>query len=109
MVGNRVLPGFILLCGSIVVSGYTSVNGSSVDQAEKVKKWADGSPMPLPQPKGSVLVSDGSPMPLPEPKKGMLLADGSPMPLPEPKNSILVADGSPMPLPEPKAAAGWEF
>jgi len=74
MVQRRVVLGFILLAGSIVVLGERSV-----------KQWSDGSPMPIPKPTAA----------------GSLLADGSPMPIPKPTAVILVADGSPMPIPKP--------
>ena len=76
MVQKRVALNFILLAGSIVVPGYQSV-----------KKWSDGSPMPIPKPPGAVsLVADGSPLPVL--KQTALPADGSPMPIPKPPGEI---------------------
>lgn len=91
MAGKRVVLGFILLGGFIVVLGNSRVNCSLVREGQSARAWSDGSPMPLPEPKKGLLVADGSPMPLPEPKKQVLVADGSPMPLPEPKKGVLVA------------------
>jgi hypothetical protein len=77
MVQTRVVLGFILLGGFIVVPRQCSV-----------KQWLDGSPMPIPKPTAV----------------GSLLADGSPMPIPKP--TALAADGSPMPIPKPTAEVG---
>jgi hypothetical protein len=71
MVQTRVVLGFILLAGSIVVPGRQSV-----------KQWSDGSPMPIPKPTAAGSLADGSPMPIPKPPA--LAADGSPMPTPKP-------------------------
>jgi hypothetical protein len=101
MLQTRVAFGLALLCGSIVISGNQPVNVGAIHK-DKNSQWADGSPMPLPEPKdGGGLLADGSPMPIPKPTKEVQVADGSPMPLPKPKEGSLVADGSPMPLPKP--------
>ena len=88
MFHKRLALSFALLAGSIVVPGYTAVNDGSVQKSESSKEWSDGSPMPLPKPKGGGLVADGSPMPLPKPKDGGLAVDGLPMPIPKPTGAI---------------------
>ena len=64
---SRVVLGLALLGASIVVPGYTAVNGSSVGNGRSWRQWSDGSPMPIPKPTGEVFRADGSPMPLPKP------------------------------------------
>jgi len=71
MLHSRVVLGLALLGASIVVPGYTAVNGSSVGvsvgDGRSWRQWADGSPMPIPKPTGEVFRADGSPMPIPKP------------------------------------------
>ena len=67
MLHSRVVLGLALLGASIVVPGYTAVNGSSVGDGRSWRPWADGSPMPIPKPTGEVFRADGSPMPIPKP------------------------------------------
>jgi hypothetical protein len=93
MLQTRVVQSLVLLGTSIVVPGNLSVNLSSfpaVHVGHAAKQWSDGSPMPIPKPKGEGgLVADGSPMPIAKPKgDGTLVADGSPMPIPKPKGGI---------------------
>ena len=90
MLHSRVVLGLALLGASIVVPGYTAVNGSSVGSlvadGRGCRQWSDGSPMPIPKPaKGGV--ADGSPMPIPKPSGKVFRADGSPMPIPKPTGS----------------------
>ena len=90
MLQTRVALSLALLCGSIVVAGNKPVNVGAVHDKNSAR-WADGSPMPIPNPTGKeVPVADGSPMPLPKPKDGgSLAADGSPMPLPKPTGRVI--------------------
>ena len=86
MLHSRVVLGLALLGASIVVPGYTAVNGSSVGDGRSWRQWSDGSPMPIPKPtKGRV--ADGSPMPIAKPTGEAFRADGSPMPIPKPAGS----------------------
>jgi hypothetical protein len=72
MLQTRVVLGLVLVVGSIVVAGNLAVNLSSVHDGQAAKRWSDGSPMPIPKPKGDgTLVADGSPMPIPKPKGGI--------------------------------------
>jgi hypothetical protein len=90
MLQTRVVLGLGLVVGSIVVPGNLSVNLSSVHNGQVAEPWSDGSPMPIPKPKGGAgLVADGSPMPIAKAKGDKtLVADGSPMPIPKPKGGI---------------------
>jgi hypothetical protein len=90
MLQTRVVLGLVLLGGSIVGPGKQPVNQSPIGNGQASTQWSDGSPMPIPKPKGDGgLVADGSPMPIPKPKDGgSLVADGSPMPIPKPIGAI---------------------
>jgi hypothetical protein len=73
MLQTRVVLGLVLLGGSIVVPGNQSVNLSPVHNEEGTRQWSDGSPMPIPKPKGDGgLRADGSPMPIPKPTGGQV-------------------------------------
>jgi hypothetical protein len=84
MLQKRVALSLVLLAGSIVVPGYTAVNGGLSHGSQVSKEWSDGSPMPIPKPTAGELAADGSPMPIPKPTGGGLTLDGSPMPIPKP-------------------------
>jgi hypothetical protein len=76
MLQTRVVLGLVLLGGSILVPGNRSVNLSPpqpVHNQEGTRQWSDGSPMPIPKPKGEGgLRADGSPMPIPKPTGGLV-------------------------------------
>lgn len=91
MLRSKAVVAFLLLAGFIVVISNVSVNTNH--NVKGTTQWADGSPMPVPQPNPpGALVADGSPMPVPQPNPpGMLVADGSPMPVPQPNPPGMMA------------------